>query len=121
MFVISKILLWRDNTQHPEAMQLFLWIGLLFVLIGVIKLVIAIKKKTSVAEEKIAEKLAGPEASLSAPEARDKARRAEQQRMRRQEMKEEGSQKPVIITCPACKTKNYSSSNFCHMCGQKLR
>lgn len=27
----------------------------------------------------------------------------------------------TVILCPKCRTKNYSTSNFCHMCGWRLR
>lgn len=27
----------------------------------------------------------------------------------------------VIIRCPKCQTKHYSTSNYCHMCGTKLK
>jgi hypothetical protein len=122
MFIISRILLYRETTRNPEAMLLFSWIGLGFVLIGIIKLIIALNKKgVFKGEERFAEKLAGPEAKLSAPQARDKARQIQQQRLRQQELQQQGVQQPIIITCPVCKTKNYSSSNFCHMCGQRLK
>lgn len=135
MFVISKILLLRDDTLHTSAMKLFSWIGILFVLIGLVKLFIKLNKNGFFkAEQRVAEKLSGSELVSSSLEERNKARKLEQQQLERQRLDQqrkgrlknnqnlaEQDRKPSIVICPVCKTRNYSTSNFCHICGQRLK
>jgi len=74
------------------AMKLFAYVGFGFALIGVGKIMFRWwKEKGSLGEERFAEKLAGV------------------------------AQSPQVILCPKCKAKNYNTSNFCHVCGMKLR
>jgi hypothetical protein len=80
------------NTTRPAAMQLFLYIGLGLILIAAIKFFIKNRKSIAKKEQKIAQQLAEP-----------------------------ASDKPQVILCKVCRTRNYSTSNYCHICGARLR
>ncbi|MFP4523262.1 MAG: hypothetical protein ACOCQQ_00865 [Candidatus Nanoarchaeia archaeon] len=94
--VISQLLLLTKATSHPSAMKLFFYIGLLFMVIGGFKLFR--KSRLGADEERFALKLAQPKT----------------------QQKNKVTTQPHIISCSRCLAKNYSSSNFCHMCGKKL-
>jgi len=79
-----------SNQENPTAMQLFFYIGLVFIAIGVFKIIIKImlKPKESKYEKK--------------------------------EALSEQNNKFKVILCPNCKAKNYNSFNYCRNCGTKL-
>jgi hypothetical protein len=121
MATLSKIILIQGKTDHVPAMQLFFYIGLGFTAIGLIKFLIQYYKKGGFkkAEEKIAENLAGKDAQVLGQDARTRERYEQQLQQRR--INTQGRQQPQIIRCPVCGAKNYSTSNYCHMCGAKLK
>lgn len=92
--IISQVLLLTNTTQYPSAMKLFFYIGLLFIAIGGFKLFR--KSRLGADENNFASKLAQPKTQPAT------------------------KTQPHIIACSRCGAKNYSSSNFCHMCGKKL-
>ena len=119
MFGLSKVVLMKGTTEHSSAMNLFMYLGLVALGIGLIKFLISFYKKGGFAkaEKSMAESLAGKDASAMGRDSRQRAR-YEQEIERR---KQPSAKTPSVIVCPVCKTKNYSSSNYCHMCGQKLK
>ncbi len=75
---------------NTAAMQLFFYIGLLFIVIGIFKIVIKLvlnPKKENYIDTNIPT---------------------------------ESNEKFKIILCPKCKAKNYASFNYCRNCGTKL-
>jgi len=121
MATISKIILLQKNSEHEAAMNLFFYIGIIFLITGLIKLLVKKYKEGSFSktETKIAENLAGQDAIVLGKDSRTRARY--EQRIQERKIVNQGkNEKPQIITCPVCKTKNYSTSNYCHMCGAKL-
>lgn len=108
MFIIARIVIAQDTTQHVEAMKLFSWIALVFIVIGLVKWRLQYKKEDSTSpslsqrEKAFASRLAGVGTN-------------EQKRVSNTTV-----QRPKIIACPSCHAKNYSTSNYCHMCGRKL-
>ncbi len=98
--IISQILLRTNTTTYPSAMKLFFYIGLIFIAIGGFKLFR--KSRLGADEENFASRLAQPNTKKSRSQQKPK------------------TIQPQILNCSRCGAKNYSSSNFCHMCGKKL-
>ncbi len=122
MVALSKLVLYKGTTEHVAAMQLFFYIGLIFLGVGTIKLLIHLKKEGKFkSEEHFAESLAGRDAKVIGRDSRDRARYEQQLERRREPQAQSGKPQPKIILCPVCGTKNYSTSNYCHMCGAKLK
>lgn len=119
MFGMSKLILMKGTTEHPEAMNLFMYLGLIFLGVGLIKFLISFYKKGGFAkaEKKMAESLAGKDAKELGRDSKERARYEQEIERRRQP----SNKSPSVIICPMCKTRNYSTSNYCHMCGQKLK
>jgi hypothetical protein len=104
--LVSALSLIFNSTNNP-AMKLFLYIGILFLIIGIIKFLVKNYNKGALAksEEKFASRLSGmPQKNLISSSS----------------LNEKFNKSPVVLTCSRCGAKNYSSSNFCHMCGKKL-
>ena len=95
-------LLTLRTTENPEAMQLFAGIGGLFILIGIVKLLIKKLSDVEKGEKQLENKMAG---GMLEPTPAPQPQRPGKE----------------ILTCARCQAKNYSSSNFCHMCGLRLR
>lgn len=119
MFGLSKVVLMKGTTEHSEAMILFMYLGLVALGIGLIKFLISFYKKGgfSKAEKRVAESLAGKDAIAMGKDSRERARYEQEIERRKRPL----AKTPSVIVCPVCKTKNYSTSNYCHMCGQKLK
>lgn len=111
MTIIAGFSLIASRDVNQAAMQLFLGVGLLFVLIGVIKLIMRLVSSASDNEKKLRNKMSGVDEI-----DREEARMARESRKANTQ-----AQKTSIIVCPHCQTRNYSVSNFCHMCGARLR
>jgi hypothetical protein len=121
---VSKIVLLQNKTEHESAMTLFFYIGLGFILVGIIKLLLMKKRQGffDKTERAFAEHLAGPEGAILGRDSRERARyeqSIQNNYLERNKAKHLG--KPSIISCPVCGSKNYSTSNYCHMCGAKLK
>lgn len=108
---MSGVSLTVSNESNHAAMQLFFGIGLLFLLIGIIKFIIKKVSQVSDNEKEFRKDISGVREINH--EERIMARDAKQ------------INTPVIpnkiIFCPRCNAKNYSSSNYCHMCGLRLK
>lgn len=78
------------NTENPAAMQLFAGIGGLFILIGFAKWLSKRLSNLRRAEKDLENRIAGGNLT-----------------------------EKKIIACN-CGARNYSTSNFCHMCGEKI-
>lgn len=103
-------LMFSQGANHA-AMQLFLGIGLLFLLMGVIKFIIKKVSQVSDNEEKFRKKLSGV----------GEINREERKMSRNAKQKNPPATPNNIISCPRCQARNYGSSNYCHMCGLRLK
>mgnify|MGYP000996367220 FL=1 len=104
--------------DDKSVMQLFLYIGLGFIALAFIKKGIkyirggGLKKD----EEALATRIS------QVPESnQEKDQRAYQEQVQRQNQLQEKQNKPSIVVCQLCATRNYNTSNYCHMCGYKLK
>ncbi|MFP4119377.1 MAG: zinc-ribbon domain-containing protein [Candidatus Woesearchaeota archaeon] len=96
---------------NAEAMQLFIYVGLGFLVLGLLKLLMKWLKNYSTKEKQFAEQLGGV----------DEINRDEAALLKKKQGRQQGQNAPPrVILCPKCRTKNYSTSNFCHMCGYRL-
>ena len=95
----------QTSAVNYEAMTLFAYVGGLFILLGLIKLLARYLKSLSSKEKDLANRLGGV----------DKINRQEQQ------IQHPSKNRPTVINCSYCGTKNYSTSNFCHMCGTRIK
>jgi ABC-type transport system involved in cytochrome bd biosynthesis fused ATPase/permease subunit len=132
--LITSILLIGKLSEHPNAMKLFLYIGILFVGIGVFKFLKKNynKDKLKNSEEKFASQLAGfPQQKNNYERNKNTTHNKKNEYINQNKIAKNISQEkkvniseqntaPKVIACTRCGAKNYSSSNFCHMCGKKL-
>lgn len=106
-----------------EGLALFFWAGLIMIGIGVFKIAVGYitkgtksklygeepeKKKKFIDSVKL-----GFNKDLDVVNGRD----AESEKQKAINT----IQSTSIIVCPVCGTKHYSNSNFCHMCGTRLK
>jgi hypothetical protein len=109
------------RNRGGQGLALFFWVGIAMIGIGVFKIVygfiIKDKKAKSGIEEKkekgsIISKM-GFNKDLDAVGSKEL------------EIEKQNAlnkiQNTNILVCPICGTKHYSNSNFCHMCGTKLK
>lgn len=96
----SLIIIWTVPSSNKSSMGVFAIIGGLFLLVGVIRVLMSRNKKQS-SIEKQEEELASTFTGENNKQ----------------------NNKPIkkIITCHNCNSRNYSTSNFCHMCGARLK
>ncbi len=106
------------TVPNTAVMKLFLYIGLGFIALAFIKLGIRYVKsgKMSKDEEKIATKISGVPQSNT-----EKSNEEYQRQMQRQAQLQQKQSQPSITGCKLCGTRNYATSNYCHMCGYKLK
>jgi hypothetical protein len=92
----------EKSPDASSSMILFVYVGGVIALFGLIRLLIRVLSSSTLAksEEKFAESFT---------------------HVPNQPAQNNNNQGPVIIYCPKCGTKNYNTSNFCHICGFKLR
>lgn len=111
---VSAYALLFTNLENKAPMQLFLYVGLAFIAFAFIKLAIKYIKsgKLREDEERIATKVTGVPSQHQTDQEY-------QEQLARQSRLHQSS--PQIIQCGLCKTRNYATSNYCHMCGYKLR
>lgn len=112
----SAYILLFTSIEDKSVMKLFLYIGLGFIALAFIKKGITYIKTGGLKkdEENIATKISGVPQSANQQEEYQK-------QLRRQKQMQSTQNKPSIVACQLCATKNYSTSNYCHMCGYKLK
>lgn len=98
IFIYALIIIFTVSGTNKNVMSVFAGIGGLFFLVGLIRLIINKKNKESFSadETKLANQFTNVNPVVSS------------------------SQKKIIL-CSKCRSRNYSTSNFCHMCGMRLR
>lgn len=99
-----------------EGLQLFFWAGIIMIGIGVFKIVVAFIMKEKKSEEK-KENSEGRFFGLN----KDLEDVAAEKLMKEKNAAAANIQMNSIIVCRTCGTKHYSNSNFCHICGTKLK
>lgn len=89
---------WTVHDTNKNIMYVFAAIGFLFFIVGLIKHLTSKNEPSLKNEEKqIANQFT--RISVTKPSSGEK----------------------TIILCPKCRSRNYSTSNYCHMCGARLR
>lgn len=81
----ATFVIYGTNVKNTAAMQLFFWVGCVFIAVGAIKYFLQRGDNEKPVKTKA------------------------------------GQSNKSIIICPLCGTKNYAASNFCHICGQRLK
>ena len=107
----AYVILFTD-VPNKAVMELFLFIGIGFILIAFIKKGIKYisSGKLKRDENEIATNISG------VPEAAKEEFELQKQRQAQLRQKRHS-----IIICQLCATRNYATSNYCHMCGYKLK
>ncbi len=108
---ISGYILLFTEAENKSSMKLFLWIGIIFLIIGIIKFIIKIISEASEKESEIEKRLAGI----------DEIDKAEKKIQKGERPVREQTNNKRIIYCPRCGTPNYEISNYCHICGTRLK
>ncbi len=143
--IISLFARYVQN-RGGKGLALFFWVGIALIAFGIFKIVTRfitrdkIEKKESKLKVEKESRLFGlglkADVNITAEE-RERVMREKQQAMRtienkttqgahstqssQQSRSQSASQTPNIISCPTCGTNHYSNSNFCHMCGARLK
>ncbi|MCA9477755.1 MAG: hypothetical protein KC535_01255 [Nanoarchaeota archaeon] len=102
------------EVPNKSVMQLFLYIGLGFIALAFLKKGIRYIREGGLKkdERELAAKISGVPQAAKEEEYQDQLKRQAQLQERN---------RPSIVACQLCGTRNYSTSNYCHMCGYKLR
>lgn len=109
----------QNKVQKP-SMSLFFWVGIGFLVYGVFRLLI---------QYVFSDKSASKKNISSSNPALDRLKREKEMLMNKNNTNNnstnsntsQDSSSKEIVACPRCKTKHYSNSNFCHMCGFSLK
>ena len=116
--VVSVYSTYVQSKIDSPGLTLFFWVGIAMIGIGVFKLALAFvfgnKSKKDVTSNNLNDKIAN---SLGFGKDLPKMDAEKLQRERGLILNRTKS----IIICPNCSTKHYSNSNFCHMCGTRLK
>ncbi|PIN80221.1 hypothetical protein COV13_03960 [Candidatus Woesearchaeota archaeon CG10_big_fil_rev_8_21_14_0_10_32_9] len=116
--VVSVYSTYVQSKIDSPGLTLFFWVGIAMIGIGVFKLALAFvfgnKSKKDVTSNNLNDKIAN---SLGFGKDLPKMDAEKLQRERDLILNRTKS----IIICPNCSTKHYSNSNFCHMCGTRLK
>jgi hypothetical protein len=130
------------QNRGGKGLAIFFWAGVALIGFGIFKIVTgfitrdrAEKKDVKIKTEK-ENKFFGiglkADANITAEE-RERILREKQQVMSKlgnrnaqgeqatQSSQQNVQQTPQVISCPMCGTNHYSNSNFCHMCGARLK
>jgi len=113
-FVQSKI--------DSPGLTLFFWVGIGMIGIGVFKLALSYmfgdksrdKSKNDVSSNNLNDRIAN-----SLGFGKDIPKMDEERLQRERDLILNRTKS--ILVCPNCSTKHYSNSNFCHMCGTRLK
>lgn len=94
------------ESVNPEAkLGLFFYTGIIIIAIGAFKII----KKFIMRDEEPKEK----KAAVQVPQSKAE--------IEKQKILSHLKQERKIIPCPACGTRHYETSNFCHLCGASLK
>lgn len=93
----------RMTKEQGTGMQIFFYVGLVLLVVGGIKVALKYLKKEKKPVHKV-EHVTPETKEMKAPH----------------HIAAHSKPQHHIIHCTKCGTKNYSTSNFCHKCGQAL-
>jgi len=113
-FILIVSLATMYSSDNPALMQIFAIVGGIFLIIGIIKFFI--QREPSFKPEKEEETFARRISGVSNIDRKE-------ERIFKDIKKDIHSPNniPTIIYCSNCRAKNYNTSRFCHICGQRLR
>ncbi len=103
-----------------DGLGLFFWTGIVMIGIGIFKMVVGfIMNDKKAQEERDSEK--NQKSMFRYGFNKDLERVDSSEILKEKQRAMNSVQESSIIVCPNCGTKHYSNSNFCHMCGRKLK
>jgi hypothetical protein len=110
------------QNRGGKGLAIFFWAGIILIGVGVFKIATGFmmakeEDKNRAEKEKKGFKIAFNK-DLEGVNPQQKVMQERQQAMN--SINEKSADRSIIV-CPRCGTKHYSNSNFCHMCGVKLR
>ncbi|MGV8169655.1 MAG: zinc-ribbon domain-containing protein [Candidatus Nanoarchaeia archaeon] len=106
-----------------EGMDLFFWVGVIVIGIGVFKVAawFILRKERKAKEEKEGKKqFTNPLQKLRLNKDLEGVDGEKLEQEKNQAMKKI-QETAAVVSCPNCGTKHYSNSNFCHLCGTRLK
>lgn len=114
LFILIVSFITMSSSDNPAIMQIFAVVGGIFVLIGIIRFFI--QKEPKIKPKRDEENFARRVSGVSAIDRREEEilRNLEKDRNNPKNI-------PTIIYCNKCRAKNYNTSRFCHLCGERLR
>jgi len=109
-----------------EGLAIFFWAGIAMIGIGVFKIIIGFvfkPKKNSEEENKKESIKHGLLQKLAFNKDLDKidVQKNMQTLQNEKQQAVKNINETAILVCTMCGTKHYSNSNFCHMCGSRLK
>jgi len=106
----SLFITWTVPDTNKNIMYVFTAIGALFFIVGLIRHLKSRNKSLVTEEREVATRLTNVSVTKSSVNKLQTNSQTDSQR-----------QQKTIILCPKCRSRNYSTSNYCHMCGMRLR
>ncbi|MBU0667032.1 MAG: zinc-ribbon domain-containing protein [Nanoarchaeota archaeon] len=103
--VYSKLMV--SKTGKDPFLDIFFYIGAFFVFVGVVKIIFARSKKEKPIN-KFDSLQSMPLKKQTTPKQTTPIKPTQQTSQN-------------VLFCPRCGAKHYSTSNFCHLCGSRLR
>ncbi|MFA6072964.1 MAG: hypothetical protein WC758_02545 [Candidatus Woesearchaeota archaeon] len=104
-----------------DGLGLFFWVGVIMIGIGVFKIItkFILRDNNKLKEEKDKKKFDNPLQRFGLN--KDLQGVNSGNALQEQQKVASEIQAKSILVCNKCGTKHYSTSNFCHICGSKLR
>jgi hypothetical protein len=103
MAVYSKFI---QSKVQKSSLSLFFWVGIGFVVYGVFRLIVDYILKDSSKKS----------SNNDVDSVLDRLKKEKDEMIKNSD--DSGKE---IVSCARCSTRHYSNSNFCHMCGFKLK
>lgn len=123
MAIGAGVALFSKYVQNKggKGMALFFWVGIIMIGIGIFKVVLGFILRDERKEKQLQEKKQNfnPLQKMGFNKDLEGVDSKKIEMERQQAMK--NVQQTNIVNCPTCGTRHYSNSNFCHMCGARLR
>lgn len=100
---------WFVERTTQKSMLFFIIVAGIFVFVGIVKIIWSAGKSKK------------PKQQKENKEQQIRMQNMQQQNPEQYPERPNMIQKDRIIVCPNCGAKHYSHSNFCHMCGARLK
>jgi hypothetical protein len=115
------------RNRGGEGLALFFWVGIIMIGVGIFKIVLGYikedKEEKNIPKDKFARaqinSAVGPGKFFGINKDLEDVGKSNIDYEKNKAVSQ--IQQNSILVCPMCATKHYSNSNFCHMCGQRLK